>query len=259
MISAENVSFRYPDGSEALRPVDLALPPGRLITVVGPNGSGKSTLLRVLARVLRPATGRVLIGGVPADELSSTEWSRKVGYLPQTIDVSFPMLAEDVVRSGLAAWLPRFGLEGTAETERARSALEMVDARALGGRLVGEMSGGERKRVFLARVLVGRPAVLLLDEPLASLDLAHVAGLGSLLRSLAREEGATIVLVAHDFLWASAFSDEVIVMSQGRVVGSGHPCDVLTSDLVEQVFGIPVVEARDRDGGVWILPRVHGQ
>lgn len=256
MIELHRVGYRYPGGKEALRPTDLQIDGGRLVTIVGPNGSGKTTLLRILARVLAADTGRVLVDGRELDRIPRPDWSRMTGYLPQSIDASFPMSAIDVVRSGLAAWLPRFGLEGAAEEERALQALRSVDAEDLADRLVGEMSGGERKRVFLARVLVGNPKILFLDEPLASLDVAHVARMGELLREV-REHGVTVILVAHDFLWASAFSDQLVVMSEGRVVGSGNPCEVLTPELVQSVFGVPMVVARDAAGGTWVVPQIR--
>lgn len=256
MIETFDAAFRYPGGAEALRPASLRIEAGRVATIVGPNGSGKTTLLRILARVQRQSSGRVMVDGRDVERISSVEWSRLVGYLPQSIDASFPMRARDVVRSGLAAWLPKFGLEGEAEDRRALEALERLDALDLADRLLGEMSGGERKRVFLARVLVGEPRVLLLDEPLASLDVAHVAQMGELLRSLAAA-GTTVVVVAHDFLWASAFSDEVIVMSDGTLIATGNPCETLTPELVNTVFGVPMVLARDSSGGAWVVPRIR--
>lgn len=256
MIETRSLSFGYLDSGIAVSEASLTIPAGRLVTVIGPNGSGKSTLLRLLARVLRPGRGEILLDGRPASSWSGREWARMVGYLPQDIEPSFPMRAVDAVRSGLAAWLPRFGFEGDAETRRALAALARLDAAGLAERLMGEMSGGERKRVLLARVLVGEPRILLLDEPLSSLDVAHVAQLGRQLRSLTAE-GMTVVVVAHDFLWTSSYSDLVVVMKEGRIAGAGEPLATLTGELITDVFGVESLQVRDADGRSWILPGIH--
>lgn len=255
MIDTRRLSFGYPGSGDAVSDASLTIPAGKLVTVLGPNGSGKSTLLRLLARVLRPRAGEILFDGQNASSWSGRDWARIVGYLPQDLEPSFPMRAVDAVRSGLAAWLPRFGFEGEAETRRALAALARVDAADLGDRLMGEMSGGERKRVLLARVLVGEPRVLLLDEPLSSLDVAHVAQLGGQLRSLAAD-GITVVVVVHDFLWTTAYSDLVVVMKEGRVAGAGPPLETLHPELIRDVFGVESLQARDVDGRAWILPRI---
>lgn len=256
MIETRELRFRYPSTAAGLSDVSITVPAGKLVTILGPNGSGKSTLLRILARVLRAESGGLRLDGKDISEWRPGEWARTVGYLPQDIEPAFPTRAIDAVRSGLSAWLPRFGIEGEPETRRAREALERLDAAALADRYLGEMSGGERKRVLLARVLVGEPRVLLLDEPLSSLDVAHVAQLG---RELARltAQGVTAVVVAHDFLWASAFSDIVIVMDDGRVAGFGPPAEALTGELIESVFGVRALSSTDSSGRSWIMPGLH--
>ncbi len=169
MLRIENASFAY-DGADAVRSVTLEVGgSGSLVALAGPNGSGKSTLLKMIARVLRPRSGEILFDGKKLSDWPARDYATKIGYLPQEIDATFPMRAIDVVVSGRAAYLGRFSWETSSDYAKAEEALDTCDASHLAGRFLDEMSGGERKRVFLARVLAGAPRLILLDEPFAAL------------------------------------------------------------------------------------------
>lgn len=252
--SLEGVEYRYPGAAgAALRDVTFAVGSGSLISVVGPNGSGKSTLMKILARVVETSSGRVRFEGTPLDEWDRRAYARRVGYLPQTGQIGFATRALDVVLSGRAPFLGRFEWESDEDLRRARQALEECDATALAGRAMDQMSGGERKRVELARVLAGEPDLVLLDEPLSSLDPSHVQQLAVLLRSLVHGTGRTVMLVSHDLNWSAAVADRMIVMSGGRVVADGAPNEVLERGILSSAFGI---DARivEHEGRRWILP-----
>ncbi len=253
MIEADRISFAYAD-TPALRNASFrAGERGELIAVIGANGSGKSTLLKILARVLAPSSGVVRFEGKALSEWNAREYARRVGYLPQDPDPVFPMRAIDVVVSGRAPFLGRFQWEDDSDYAEAERALELCDAAHLANRYLDEMSGGERKRVFLARVLTANPSLILLDEPLTALDIAHVQQFASLLRDVAIRTGATVIFAAHDVNWAAAYSDRMLVMEQGALALDASPSEVMRADTMLRFFGVrtAVVES---GGRTWIVP-----
>ena len=254
MLQVDRVSFDY-GGVAAVRDATFhAGGRGELIAVIGPNGSGKSTLLKMLARVLVPARGEVRFEGKPLSLWNAREYARHVGYLPQDPDPAFPMRAIDAVVSGRAPFLGRFQWERDCDFAEAEKALALCDASHLGDRYLDEMSGGERKRVFLARVLAAHPSLILLDEPLTALDIAHVQQFARLLRDVADRTGATILFAAHDVNWAAAYSDRMLVMDRGSLALDAPPSEVMRTDVMQRFFGVDaaVVETA---AGTWIVPR----
>jgi len=252
-LTLDRVSFAYEE-RVALREVTLSLGgSGQLIALTGPNGSGKSTLLKLMARVFAPTSGRIVYERRPAQEWPAKEYARRVGYLPQDPDPAFPMRAIDVVVSGRAPYLGRFTWESESDYAEAERALNTCDAEHLRDRFLDEMSGGERKRIFLARVLAGTPRLILLDEPLAALDIAHVQQFSRLLRDIVDRTACTVVFASHDLNWAAAYSDRILVMQQGALSLDAPPAEVMRAEVVRNLFGFAaqVVEA---GGHRWLVP-----
>ena len=254
MLAVRNVSYAYAD-TPAVRDVSVDFGDGQLVALTGPNGSGKSTLLKLMARVYAPHAGDVAFDGKPLSQWPAKEYAKLVGYLPQDPDPGFPMRAADVVVSGRAPYLGRFAWESEHDWEEAHRALALCDAAHLTERYLDEMSGGERKRVFLARVLAGTPRVILLDEPLAALDLSHVQQFSELLREVVDRTGCTVVFAAHDLNWAAAHSDRMLVMQQGRLALDAAPSAVMTPEVMRSFFGFEA-ETLASNGRTWIVPRV---
>jgi iron complex transport system ATP-binding protein len=254
-LELRGVSFSYPTAPGALSDVSLALKESQLVALTGPNGSGKSTLLKIAARVLAPTHGHALFDGRSLAEWPAREYARQIGYLPQEPDATFPMKAIEVVVSGRAPFLGRLAWEGEADYAEAEKALGMCDAGHLSDRFLDEMSGGERKRIFLARVLAGRPRLVLLDEPLAALDIAHMQQFAALLREIVHRAQCTVVFAAHDLNWAAAYSDRMIVMQAGRIAVDAPPGDVMREEVMKSFFGFDAT-AIDRDGRTWVVPRI---
>lgn len=251
MLRVEDVSYDYA-AVPAIRRVSLHVEGGgSLVALAGPNGSGKSTLLKLVARVLRPAGGEIFFEEKALAQWPAREYAQRIGYLPQEVETTFPMRAIDVVVSGRAAFLGRFSWESASDYAKAEEALATCDASHLAGRFLDEMSGGERKRVFLARVLAGEPRLILLDEPFTALDIAHVQQFSSLLRSIADRTDSTVVFASHDLNWAAAYSDRMIVMREGEIAIDSVPAEVMRPAVVRELFGL---EANVVDG--WVVPRV---
>ncbi|MGN6183174.1 MAG: ABC transporter ATP-binding protein [Thermoanaerobaculia bacterium] len=252
MLALDRVSYAYAQ-SDGVRDVSLTLREKELVALTGPNGSGKSTLLKLMSRVIAPSSGEIRFEDKPLSQWNAKEYARRVGYLPQEPDPAFPMRAIDVVVSGRAPFLGRFSWESDRDWDEARNALALCDAAHLADRYLDEMSGGERKRVFLARVLAGTPRLILLDEPLAALDLSHVQQFSRLLRDVVDRTECTVVFAAHDLNWAAAHSDRMLVMQRGALALDATPHDVLQPHRMRELFGF---DARtiDVDGKTWIVP-----
>lgn len=254
MIAAERVSYTY-SAAPALRSVSLRVEAGEMVAIVGPNGSGKSTLMKLMARVLLPSDGRITYRGRPTSSWPPKEFAREVGYLPQDPMPAFSMRALEVVVSGRAPYLGRFSFESREDYRAAQRALELCDATHLGDRLLEEMSGGERQRVFLARVLAGVPRLILLDEPFAGLDVSHTQSMLELLRGLAGSEGMGVVFISHDLNWAAAYAGRIAVMNSGALALEGPPSAVMTSEVIREHFAFrgEAIPASGRDHA-WIVP-----
>jgi len=254
MLELRDVVFSY-EGSLAVDDVTTSFNREQLVALTGPNGSGKSTLLKLIARVLTPHAGEIIFDGHSLRDWSAKEYAKQVAYLPQDPDPTFSMRAIDVVVSGRAPFLGRFAWESDADYDEAERALALCDAEHLAGRYLDEMSGGERKRVFLARVLAARPRLILLDEPLASLDISHVQQFSTLLRDIVNATGVTVVYATHDLNWAAAYSDRMLVMQRGVLARDASPAEVMKADVVKELFGFDA-EPVAMNGRNWLVPRV---
>ena len=251
-LELRGVAYAYAE-APALRDVSFAVGERQLVALTGPNGSGKSTLLKLIARVLAPQQGDVSYEDTPLVQWPAKEYAKRVGYLPQDPDPAFPMRALDVVVSGRAPYLGRFSWESPRDFEEAERALELCDAAHLRDRYLDEMSGGERKRVFLARVLAGTPQLIVLDEPLAALDLSHVQQFSRLLRDVVDRTGCTVLFAAHDLNWAAAHSDRMLVMQRGSLALDAAPSAVMRADVMRTLFGFEA-ETVTSGGRTWIVP-----
>lgn len=226
-------------GRRVLEGVATTLRPGRVTAILGPNGAGKSSLLRALAGLIAPAAGQVTIGGGDVRALSDRDRARRIGYLPQAAAVHWNIAAQEVVALGRVPYRTPFAAPSAQDRAAIAAALAATDTGALAGRRISELSGGERARVLLARVLAGEPEWLLADEPLASLDPAHQIDILDRLRDVARQ-GRGVLLVLHDLAQAARAADDVLLLKQGKLVAAGPTAAVLTPDHIADVFDVHV-------------------
>jgi iron complex transport system ATP-binding protein len=254
----ESLRASYP-GVRAVDGVDLEIRPGEVVAVVGPNGCGKSTLLRAMARLHRPAAGRVLVGGDDLWRLRPRHAAHRVGLLPQS-----PLAPEAITVAGLVGHgrHPHQGLFRQWSEEDARIAAEAMAATGvteLAGRRVDQLSGGQRQRCWLAMVLAQQAPVMLLDEPTSALDLGHQVEVLDLVRSLAAA-GRTVVAVLHDLGAAARYADRLVAMRDGRVVASGPPREVVDEALVRKLYGIEAdILTAPADGAPVVVPVAAGR
>ncbi|MGW0533219.1 ABC transporter ATP-binding protein [Streptomyces sp. NPDC003032] len=222
------------DGKSLVRELSLDVGSGEVVGLVGPNGSGKSTALRCVYRALRPAAGTVRVGGDDISRLPMRRSAQLVAAMTQDGAVDLDFTVEEVVALGRAPHQRGNQALSGRERELCEWAMERLDIRHLARRGVLTLSGGERQRVLLARALVQEPKILVLDEPTNHLDVRHQIEMLSHLRGA----GLTVLVVLHDLNLAAAACDRIGVLSQGRLVASGTPEDVLTEGLVADVFGV---------------------
>jgi iron complex transport system ATP-binding protein len=230
---------------QRLRGVSFDLRQGEVLGLVGPNGAGKSTLLHALSGVV-DAEGSIEIEGVAFPNLSDSQRARLIGLQPQEVSSAWSLSVRDVAALGRMPW----GDEDEALIERA---MQQTGIAELAGRKVDELSGGERARVWLARVLAGAPRILLADEPVASLDIHHQLEVMEVLRHYARRDHGVIVAM-HDLSLAARYCDRICLLQEGELLSIGTPSEVLTGSLLERAFKVEVEVDLDRDPPI-VMPK----
>ncbi|MFC9581317.1 heme ABC transporter ATP-binding protein [Streptomyces yangpuensis] len=237
---------------EVLAGIELTARAGEVLALVGPNGAGKSTLLGALAADLPASSGEVRVDGRPVGDWSAPDLALRRSVLPQSASLSFPFPVEDVVRMGRAPWAGTPFAE--ADEEAVATAMAAAEVTAFAARPFSALSGGERARVALARVLAQRAPLLLLDEPTAALDLHHQ----ELVLRVCRERAAAgdaVVVVLHDLGLAAAYADRAAVLHDGRIAADGPPAEVFEDVLLSRVYRQPVeVLPHPRTGAPLVVP-----
>jgi iron complex transport system ATP-binding protein len=239
LLSLQSLRAAY-DAREVLHGLDLAVGAGEMVGLLGPNGSGKSTLLRVIAGLRGPSGGTVTLQGRNLAHTSGRERARRVALVPQSVSLPFAFPVFDVVAMGRHPHMALLGAPSKHDFAAIHTALEQTDCLELQERLVTELSGGELQRVIVARALAQEPELLLLDEPTAHLDLNHQLDIARLLQQLNRQRGLTVLWVSHDVNLAAEFCGRLVMLQAGALVADGPPGAVVTSEMVERVYGVRV-------------------
>jgi len=252
-LTGADLTLAY-DGRTAVHGAGIALRAGTVVALVGPNGSGKSTLLRALARLHTPRSGTVALADTDAFALRPKDFARRVTLLTQTRPTPGGVQVRDVVAYGRHPYRGRFGAgdpEGPAHVERA---MRLTGVDAMAGRAVDELSGGELQRVWLATCLAQDTGVVLLDEPTTFLDLRYQVEILDIVRELADDHEVAVGVVLHDLDQAAAVADQVVLMHAGEVRATGRPADVLTSELLTEIYGLRIDVSVGDDGHVRTRP-----
>jgi len=247
-LEATGLTVGY-DGDPVIEDLDLALPGSGITMIVGGNGCGKSTLLRTLARLLKPRSGSVLLDGSAIAHLPTKEVARIVGLLPQAPVAPDGISVADLVDRGRTPHRGWLGGRDHRDDEVVADALQVTGMAEFAERSIDELSGGQRQRAWVAMALAQEPDILLLDEPTTYLDLAHQVELLQLLVRLSRERGTQVVVVMHELNLATRYADHLVAMRDGRIVAEGAPGDVVTVELLREVFDLEAVVIPDPVAG----------
>jgi iron complex transport system ATP-binding protein len=256
MLELKDIRHGFKESDWTLRISSLEFFSGEVFSIIGPNGSGKSTLLRLASGVLKPLDGTVLLNGKNVFELKRRSVARYLGYLPQETVSLYDLTVEEVVRMGRYPHTQGFGTLRKSDNAVIQECLDLTELIPLKKRPLSKLSGGEKKRAFLASVLAQKPDILLLDEPTSALDVHHQIQFFRLLQNLS-SEGMGVVVVTHDINLASLFSDRLMLLSEGEPVVSGPPAEVLSAATVHSVYGEEILMGfHPETGRPTILPKL---
>jgi iron complex transport system ATP-binding protein len=249
MIEVDSIFFRYHHGW-VLQDVSFQVRKGEFTGVIGPNGSGKTTLLKTLYRLLTPQRGEILFDRLSLKKMSRVEIAQKIAVVAQETYPAFPFRVIEMVLMGRSPYLGHLMFESPKDLEIAKKAMEWTETLPISQRPIDELSGGERKRVYIARALAQEPEVILLDEPTTNLDIRHQVEFLDLVLSLNREKGLTILMASHDLNLASEYCDRLILLQHGKIFRIGPPEEVMTRENIEKVYGCRVWVDRNPVSGM---------
>jgi len=253
MIEAKSICFRY-HREWVIQDMSLRLGKGEFIGLIGPNGSGKTTLLKILYRLLSPQKGEVFYDLIPYRRMKQRDIAKKIAVVAQETHHLFPFRVIEIVLMGRSPYLGQTLFESKKDLEIAERAMRWTEVLSFGERSIDELSGGERKRVFIARALAQEPEVILLDEPTANLDIHHQIDFLDLILTLNRDRGLTIVMASHDMNIASEFCSRLVLLNRGRIDKMGAPGEVITEENIKRVYGRRVWVDQNPVSG---MPRIN--
>ena len=249
-LQVKDLAFSY-DSLPILDNVYIEAAPSKLLSIVGPNGSGKSTLLRCIDRILKPQRGSILLDRREITEMSRMEIAKKLGYVQQTYSRGFPTTIFDTILMGRR---PHMGWHTSEEDEeKVWGILRLLDIEEFALKFFNELSGGQQQKVLIGRALAQEADVLLLDEPTSNLDIRRQLEVMEIIKDLVKKEEITAIVAIHDLNLASRYSDRIIMMKRGKIVGAGDPVSVLTAENIASVYGVEAA-VRTQSEAPYIMP-----
>ena len=258
-IRIKNLQFSF-EKEIILKGVNLTLEKGKFYTILGPNGSGKTTLLRNIAKSLPIKTDAIFINERDIQHLGTKSLAKELAMVTQNTAIPFEFSVFDVVLMGRAPYLPRFGMEGEEDLSIVQKAMEITNTWQLRERNITAISGGELQRVIVARAIAQNTGIILLDEPVSHLDIHHQIGLLKQIKELNLNKQVTVLAVLHDLNLAAAFSDWLIIMDGGKIHSHGTPDQILTKEIIKQVYGVEVhIMKAPETGRPYLIPKIDSR
>ncbi|MCE4956465.1 ABC transporter ATP-binding protein [Macrococcoides caseolyticum] len=236
-LEGKQITINYGD-RDIIKALDVSIPDGKVTSIIGPNGCGKSTLLKALSRILNVANGEVVLDGKNIHQQPTKEVARKIAILPQSPDVADGLSVYELVSYGRFPYQKGFGRLTKEDHQEIEWAMNVTGTIDFKDKNVNDLSGGQRQRVWIAMALAQKTDIIFLDEPTTYLDISHQLEILELVRTLNEEEHCSIIMVLHDINQAIRFSDHIIAMKDGAIVKQGDTMNVLTKDVLEEVFNI---------------------
>lgn len=233
------------DAKVIIEDVSLTIPDGKISVIIGANACGKSTLLKTMARLIKPMGGEITLDGKPISKIPPKHLARTLGLLPQTPIVPEGITVSDLVGRGRFPHQKTLGGWSKQDYEAVAEAMEIMNVTELANRNIDELSGGQRQRVWIAMALAQQTDILFLDEPTTFLDITYQVEILDLLTDLNKKHDTTIVMVLHDINLSARYADYIFAMSEGRLIAEGKPSDIITGDLIQEVFGLDCLVIED--------------
>jgi len=260
MLKLEAVRFGYESSSTFLGPISLTIDHGQCWAIVGPNGAGKSTLIRLMAGLLSPREGTLLLNGKSVTALSLRHRARRISFLPQQPPDAGDFTVRDVVLMGRYPHRSLGLFDSAADQQLADEAMRRTGVFEFAERTLGSLSGGEAQRVHLAAVLAQQAELMILDEPTASLDIKHQLAVFKIIQRVLQSSGASAVVVMHDINLAAMFCSHIALVHEGRLIAAGPADGVLTAQRVQDVYGVELAAVPvPYSGRTWLVPRLDTQ
>lgn len=256
-VEIKGLSFSYSD-NEILKNLSFSVPEGEFFIIIGPNGSGKTTLMKIIAGILKPQKGGIQILDRPLKEYTRKDLAKTIALVPQMAALDFPFTVTELVLMGRSPHLSMLGFEREKDMEIAENAMALTGIDHLAHRTLDQLSGGECQRVFIARAICQEPKIILLDEPTASLDLAHQIKVMDLMEKLKKEIGFTVIVVSHDVNLAAMYGSHLLLLNAGIIASLGKPKDVLTCHMLEKTYNCKLLVDESPVGSfprVTLVPR----
>jgi len=241
LLKVKNLSCGY-DSKIILKDINFELKEEEILGIIGPNGSGKTTLFRAITSIIKSMKGEVVLQGKNIKELSFIELARKIAVVSQASNIELNTTVQDYVLLGRTPHRKKYQfLDSSHDEEIVTNALTLTETLGFRGRLLSELSGGERQLVSFSRALSQEPKLLLLDEPTSHLDITHQVKILDLIKRLNREEGITVIIILHDLNLASEYCDRLVLLNNGSIYKIGSPWEVLTYQIIEEVYKTVVI------------------
>lgn len=253
-MDVNQITFSYDGKIDRLHGVQATIEQGKITTIIGPNGCGKSTLLNIMSNNGKPRQGEVILDGKAIARYRPLELAKQLAVVHQQNEAPDDLTVEKLISFGRMPHKRMFASNKAEDEEAVEWAIACTNLEQRRFRTLDQLSGGERQRVWIAMALAQRTPILFLDEPTTYLDMFYQLEIMELIHRLNREYGLTIVMVLHDINQALRYSDVIIAMKDGRILSSGHPHDMLTADLIQEVYDVQVLVRRDDEAGVYIVP-----
>ncbi|MDO5639394.1 MAG: ATP-binding cassette domain-containing protein [Neisseria sp.] len=233
-----------------LHDITLQFKPGKVYGLIGHNGSGKSTLLKLLSRQNQPSSGAVLLEGRPVAGYSARNYAKQVAYLPQHLPAATALTARELINMGRYAWSGLLGRSSEADRAAVAEAFALTHTEKFADQIVDTLSGGERSRIWLAMCLAQQSRFLLLDEPLAALDIAHQLDVMALIRDLSHRLDLGVIIVIHDINLAAQYCDELVALKGGKLLKQGTPAEIMTAEVLNDIYSVEMNIIRHPQSGV---------
>jgi len=254
MLKVDHLNFSYNE-SGFFENLSFDIKNAENVAIIGPNGSGKSTLIKLIAGILRPRSGTIIIDNKNIDAYKRINLAKNMAYVPQNVDISFNFSVYDVVKMGRYPYSENLMVHDKDGDKIVQEAIEIMGITHLKERKFSEISGGERQRTVIASALSQKARLLLLDEPTSALDYKHQQEIYKLLKQLSKEEDKTVLIVTHDINLAAQFCDKLILLNEGRIISTGTPEEVLKFPVIEEIYGVKVyIDINPFTKSLYILP-----